>query len=158
MRASDVDSCKVPTSDGSGDSGRAIAAVWTEWMRWAIPRVRSAVLATRPLRPFAHQDDAVFGAMLSQPRLRFLLADEPGTGKTKCGPEPEPVFTRRRRTKSWTDACNAAVCEHTSAHFDHPVATSGTAGGPHVLAFCPLASRGFDGYRRTRRGGNRYIG
>ncbi|WP_125812498.1 helicase-related protein [Actinoplanes sp. ATCC 53533] len=82
IRANDVDSCKVPTSDGSGDSGRAIAAVWTEWMRWAIPRIRSAVLATRPLRPFAHQDDAVFGAMLSQPRLRFLLADEPGTGKT----------------------------------------------------------------------------
>ncbi|RSM46760.1 hypothetical protein DMB66_49190, partial [Actinoplanes sp. ATCC 53533] len=70
IRANDVDSCKVPTSDGSGDSGRAIAAVWTEWMRWAIPRIRSAVLATRPLRPFAHQDDAVFGAMLSQPRLR----------------------------------------------------------------------------------------
>ncbi len=50
-------------------------------MRWAIPRIRSAVLATRPLRPYAHQDDAVFGAMLPQPRLRFLLADEPGTGK-----------------------------------------------------------------------------
>lgn len=82
VRTSDVDSCKVPASDGSGDSGRAITAVWTEWMRWAIQRIRSAVLATRPLRPFAHQDDAVFGAMLSQPRLRFLLADEPGTGKT----------------------------------------------------------------------------
>ncbi|WP_406300279.1 DUF3883 domain-containing protein [Embleya sp. NBC_00888] len=51
-------------------------------MRWAIPRIRSAVLATRPIRPYAHQDDAVFGVMLSQPRLRFLLADEPGTGKT----------------------------------------------------------------------------
>jgi superfamily II DNA or RNA helicase len=82
VRSGDVESCKVPASDGSGDSGRAITAVWTEWMRWAIPRIRSAVLATRPLRPFAHQDDAVFGAMLSQPRLRFLLADEPGTGKT----------------------------------------------------------------------------
>jgi N12 class adenine-specific DNA methylase len=48
----------------------------------AIPRIRSAVLATRPLRPYAHQDEAVFTYMLSQPRLRFLLADEPGTGKT----------------------------------------------------------------------------
>jgi hypothetical protein len=53
-----------------------------KWMAWSIPRIRSAVLATRPLRPYAHQDDAVFGVMLSQPRLRFLLADEPGTGKT----------------------------------------------------------------------------
>ena len=82
VRGGDVATCKVPASDGSGDSGRAITAVWAQWMGWAIPRIRSAVLATRPLRPFAHQDDAVFGVMLSQPRLRFLLADEPGTGKT----------------------------------------------------------------------------
>ena len=73
---------KVAGLDGSGNGGRAITAVWAGWMGWAIPRIRSAVLATRPLRPYAHQDDAVFGAMLSQPRLRFLLADEPGTGKT----------------------------------------------------------------------------
>ncbi|WP_436059265.1 helicase-related protein [Arthrobacter sp. LjRoot78] len=51
-------------------------------MQHAVPRIRSAVLATRPLRPFAHQDEAVFSHMLAQPRLRFLLADEPGTGKT----------------------------------------------------------------------------
>ncbi|MFG1612455.1 helicase-related protein [Nonomuraea wenchangensis] len=78
----DVAAFKVAASDGTGDSERAITTVWAQWMRWAIPRIRSAVLATRPLRPYAHQDDAVFGAMLSQPRLRFLLADEPGTGKT----------------------------------------------------------------------------
>jgi superfamily II DNA or RNA helicase len=82
VRSDDVGTYKMPASDGTGDSGRAIAAVWAEWMRWAIPRMRSAVLATRPIRPFPHQDDAVFGVMLSQPRLRFLLADEPGTGKT----------------------------------------------------------------------------
>src|SRR4051794_8779783 len=51
-------------------------------MQHAVPRIRSAVLATRPLRPYAHQDEAVHGHMLSQPRLRFLLGDEPGTGKT----------------------------------------------------------------------------
>ena len=51
-------------------------------MQHAVPRIRSAVLATRPLRPYAHQDEAVFTHMLAQPRLRFLLADEPGTGKT----------------------------------------------------------------------------
>ena len=32
--------------------------------------------------PYAHQTNAVYGAMLPQPLLRFLLADEPGTGKT----------------------------------------------------------------------------
>ena len=56
--------------------------MWGRWMQHAVPRIRSAVLATRPLRPYAHQDEAVFTDMLAQPRLRFLLADEPGTGKT----------------------------------------------------------------------------
>ncbi len=82
IRRADLADHLVPTHDGSGDSTRAITAIWAKWMEWSIPRIRSAVLATRPLRPFAHQDDAVFGAMLPQPRLRFLLADEPGTGKT----------------------------------------------------------------------------
>jgi hypothetical protein len=70
-------------------------------MQYAVPRIRSAVLATRPLQPYAHQDEAVFARMLAQPRLRFLLADEPGTGKTvmtgmylaeatRRGPDPGP--------------------------------------------------------------------
>jgi superfamily II DNA or RNA helicase len=82
LRRSQLTEVKVAAHDGSGDSGRALTAVWARWMAWSVPRIRSAVLATRPLRPYAHQDDAVFGVMLSQPRLRFLLADEPGTGKT----------------------------------------------------------------------------
>ncbi|MCZ7434509.1 helicase-related protein [Streptomyces sp. WMMC1477] len=72
----------VPANDGRGDPGRALAGLWGWWMQYAVPRIRSAVLATRPLRPYAHQDEAVFSHMLAQPRLRFLLADEPGTGKT----------------------------------------------------------------------------
>ncbi|HTJ68789.1 MAG TPA: helicase-related protein [Actinospica sp.] len=72
----------VPVNDAGGDPGRALAALWGRWMQYAVPRIRSAVLATRPLRPYAHQDEAVFSHMLAQPRLRFLLADEPGTGKT----------------------------------------------------------------------------
>ena len=39
-------------------------------------------MASTPLKPYAHQTTAVYGAMLPQPQLRFLLADEPGTGKT----------------------------------------------------------------------------
>jgi len=72
----------VPANDGRGGSDGALASLWGRWMGWAIPRIRSAVLATRPLRPYPHQDRAVFRSMLPQPRLRFLLADEPGTGKT----------------------------------------------------------------------------
>ncbi|MFI6496659.1 helicase-related protein [Nonomuraea typhae] len=72
----------VPSNDRGGHPERALTALWGRWMQHAVPRIRSAVLATRPLRPYAHQDEAVHGHMLSQPRLRFLLADEPGTGKT----------------------------------------------------------------------------
>jgi superfamily II DNA or RNA helicase len=77
-----LDSALVPANDRGGDPQRALTALWGRWMQHAVPRIRSAVLATRPLRPYAHQDDAVHGHMLSQPRLRFLLGDEPGTGKT----------------------------------------------------------------------------
>jgi SNF2 family DNA or RNA helicase len=72
----------VPTNDRGGDPQRALTALWGRWMQHAVPRIRSAVLATRPLLPYAHQDEAVHGHMLGQPRLRFLLGDEPGTGKT----------------------------------------------------------------------------
>ena len=75
-------SAMVPTNDRGGDAQRALTALWGRWMQHAVPRIRSAVLATRPLRPYAHQDEAVHGHMLGQPRLRFLLGDEPGTGKT----------------------------------------------------------------------------
>ena len=73
---------KLSEGSGDGDSKRALASLWGHWMTYAIPRIRSAVRATRPLTPYPHQDDAVWTHMLRQPRLRFLLADEPGTGKT----------------------------------------------------------------------------
>ncbi|MEU4094894.1 helicase-related protein [Streptomyces sp. NPDC026673] len=72
----------VPINDRGGDPERALTGLWGRWMQHAVPRIRSAVLATRPLKPYAHQDEAVHGHMLNQPRLRFLLGDEPGTGKT----------------------------------------------------------------------------
>jgi SNF2 family DNA or RNA helicase len=73
---------RLPENDGRGVAVAALAGLWGRWMQYTSPRLRSAALATRPLRPFAHQDEAVFDHMLPQPRLRFLLADEPGTGKT----------------------------------------------------------------------------
>lgn len=68
-------------SDGRDDASKALAGLWAWWMQHAISRIRSAVLATRPLQPFAHQDEAVFTHMLPQRRLRYLLADEPGAGQ-----------------------------------------------------------------------------
>ncbi len=72
----------VLTNDGAADSARVLAGLWTQWMSAAGANAKSSVLASTPLRPYAHQSNAVYGAMLPQPMLRFLLADEPGTGKT----------------------------------------------------------------------------
>jgi superfamily II DNA or RNA helicase len=41
-----------------------------------------AALAVSNISPLPHQLDAVYGAFLDVPRLRFLLADDPGAGKT----------------------------------------------------------------------------
>jgi superfamily II DNA or RNA helicase len=82
LDAADLARAQVPVNDAGGHPQRALTGLWGRWMQYAVPRIRSAVLATRPLRPYAHQDEAVFTHMLAQPRLRFLLADEPGTGKT----------------------------------------------------------------------------
>lgn len=71
---------------GEGDANVGLAGLWGYWITGAIAGIRQTALATTPLRAYAHQDDAVYGAMLPQPTLRFLLADEPGTGKTiMCG-------------------------------------------------------------------------
>ncbi|CAM5710478.1 hypothetical protein SAURM35S_01666 [Streptomyces aurantiogriseus] len=69
-------------SDGKADSARVLAAMWTQWMNAAATNAESSAMAATPLKPYAHQTTAVYGAMLPQPLLRFLLADEPGTGKT----------------------------------------------------------------------------
>ena len=82
LRWDELAAARGPGEDGGGAPVQAITALWAQWMRWIIPRIRSAVLATTPLRPYAHQDEAVSGHMLNQPRLRLLLGDEPGTGKT----------------------------------------------------------------------------
>jgi superfamily II DNA or RNA helicase len=41
-----------------------------------------AALAVSNIEPLPHQLEAVYGHFLEQPRLRFLLADDPGAGKT----------------------------------------------------------------------------
>ncbi len=68
--------------DGTGEARLALAGLWGRWLTRVTATVRQSVVATTPLRAYAHQDEAVFGVMLPQPTLRFLLADEPGTGKT----------------------------------------------------------------------------
>jgi superfamily II DNA or RNA helicase len=68
--------------DGGADSERVLAAVWASWMAAASGNADTTLLASVPLRPYVHQSNAVYGAMLPQPQMRMLLGDEPGTGKT----------------------------------------------------------------------------
>lgn len=82
LRAGDTKTVRPLVSDGRGDSARVLAAMWTQWMDAAATNAETSAMASTPLKPYAHQTTAVYGAMLPQPLLRFLLADEPGTGKT----------------------------------------------------------------------------
>lgn len=82
LSASEVNLVTVLSNDGAAASPRILAGLWTQWMAAAGANANSTLLASVPLRPYAHQSNAVYGAMLTQPKLRFLLADEPGTGKT----------------------------------------------------------------------------
>lgn len=81
VTAADVAVGRRAVQERSVDPKRALASLYGYWMRSASEEMRSGAIATKPIRRFAHQDEAV-DRMLSQPRLRFLLGDEPGTGKT----------------------------------------------------------------------------
>jgi len=82
LSMSDAARVEVLAEDGTAEPAKVLAGLWTEWMKASTLEAKATALATTPLRPYAHQTNAVYGAMLPQPRLRFLLADEPGTGKT----------------------------------------------------------------------------
>ena len=82
VAAEQVDGIEVVAEDGGGNPARLLAGLWAAWMQAATSGAAATALASTPLKPYAHQQNAVYGAMLPQPRLRFLLADEPGTGKT----------------------------------------------------------------------------
>ena len=67
--------------DGAASPKVALAGLWCEWMLHSIRTARSTALSSSALKPLPHQMEAVYEHMLPQPMLRFLLADEPGTGK-----------------------------------------------------------------------------
>ena len=77
-----VEQIRVVTQDGAAAPEVVLAGLWNEWMLSAVRSAGSTVLASTTLRPLPHQMAAVYGKMITQPLLRFLLADEPGTGKT----------------------------------------------------------------------------
>jgi len=82
LTANERASLEVLSVDGNADPAKVLAALWSQWMHNASITTTGTALGSAPLRPYLHQHEAVYGAMLPQAMLRFLLADEPGTGKT----------------------------------------------------------------------------
>ncbi|NKB42252.1 MAG: hypothetical protein GKR86_14670 [Ilumatobacter sp.] len=73
-----------PAFDGDAESWRLAAeALRIQYAALFDPML---AVATSDLRPLPHQITAVYGDMLPKTPLRFLLADDPGAGKTiMCG-------------------------------------------------------------------------
>ena len=82
LTAGEAAGLQVLQADGRADPRQVLAGLWNEWMRHSVASAKATALASTPLRAYPHQTLAVYGSMLPQPVLRFLLADEPGTGKT----------------------------------------------------------------------------
>lgn len=68
--------------DFMGDSNRIAAYVEGQRLSQAYQANPAFATETSRIDPLPHQRLAVYRHMLPQPRLRFLLADDPGAGKT----------------------------------------------------------------------------
>ncbi|MBV8311583.1 MAG: hypothetical protein JO344_14470, partial [Planctomycetaceae bacterium] len=62
------------------ESIRLLVESWR--IRLAYTHDRHFAVSLSGIRTLPHQIEAVYLRMLPQPRLRFLLADDPGAGKT----------------------------------------------------------------------------
>jgi superfamily II DNA or RNA helicase len=64
------------------DADRMRLLVESARIQLAYAHDRHFAVSLSGIRTLPHQIEAVYGKMLPQPRLRFLLADDPGAGKT----------------------------------------------------------------------------
>jgi superfamily II DNA or RNA helicase len=64
------------------DAGRLHLLIEATRIRLAYSYDRQFAVSLSGIRTLPHQIEAVYEKMLPQPRLRFLLADDPGAGKT----------------------------------------------------------------------------
>ena len=54
--------------------------------------------------PLPHQMDAVYTHLLTQPRIRFLIADDPGAGKTIMA----GLTIKELSSVAWSSACSSS--------------------------------------------------
>ena len=118
LTAAEFESLDVVTEDGAGPPGAVLAGLWTEWMLDVVRAAGSTALVSSSLRPYPHQMDAVYGRMLDQPLLRFLLADEPGTGKTMMSGLWLREAQRLGRVKRALVVCPAHLVHKWQADFE----------------------------------------
>ena len=72
----------VVSDDGAADSARVLAGLWTQWMAAAGANANATLLASVPASPVRPSVECGLRGDAPPAELRFLLADEPGTGKT----------------------------------------------------------------------------
>lgn len=104
--------------DGSASSEQILAALWAEWMGSAATNTTGAAMISSQLTPYPHQHQAVYQRMLPQPMLRFLLGDEPGTGKTIMGGLYAREAQRLGIVKRCLVVCPAHLVTKWQADFD----------------------------------------
>jgi hypothetical protein len=73
---------ELPTSVKPVDAESLRLLVESARIRLAYTHARHFAVSLSGIRTLPHQIEAVYLRMLPQPRLRFLLADDPGAGKT----------------------------------------------------------------------------
>src|SRR5205814_5883598 len=73
---------QAPTSVKPADAESIRLLVESARIRLAYTHDRHFAVSLSGIRTLPHQIEAVYMKMLPQPRLRFLLADDPGAGKT----------------------------------------------------------------------------
>ena len=81
-RSSSASRPKLPTSVKPVDAESLRLLVESARIRLAYTHDRHFAVSLSGIRTLPHQIEAVYLRMLPQPRLRFLLADDPGAGKT----------------------------------------------------------------------------
>jgi superfamily II DNA or RNA helicase len=72
----------TPTAIHPADAEKLRLLVESARIRLAYAHDRQFAVSLSGIRTLPHQIEAVYMKMLPQPRLRFLLADDPGAGKT----------------------------------------------------------------------------
>jgi SNF2 family DNA or RNA helicase len=77
-----LDEAVISASERPVDAERLRLLVESARIRLAYAHDRQFAVSLSGIRTLPHQIEAVYQRMLPQPRLRFLLADDPGAGKT----------------------------------------------------------------------------